>query len=114
MPTGKYVLSFPAGSKDQTDPDPGFTALRELKEETGYSGEVVSWSKNHMADPWKGIGRTKTVWIEVDLASEQNLRFEQEMDLEPEEDIISEWLPVDDLLQRLEYMVENSDMELDA
>jgi len=41
------VLSFPAGFKDPGDKDPFETALRELKEETGYAGKPAVWYKTH-------------------------------------------------------------------
>ena len=47
VPVGRYVLSFPAGSKDIGDVDPGETALRELREETGYIGKVLSVTMTH-------------------------------------------------------------------
>ena len=41
------MLSFPAGFKDPGDKDPFETALRELKEETGYAGKPAVWYKTH-------------------------------------------------------------------
>ena len=40
-PTGKYLLEFPAGLVDEGE-SPAETALRELKEETGYFGKIES------------------------------------------------------------------------
>ena len=40
-PTGKYLLEFPAGLIDEGE-SPAETALRELKEETGYFGKIES------------------------------------------------------------------------
>jgi len=39
IPVNKYVLEFPAGLLDEGE-DIEVCGLRELKEETGYSGEV--------------------------------------------------------------------------
>jgi len=61
IPLGKFVLSFPAGFKDSTDKDPFETALRELKEETGYVGKPGRWFKTHRPDPWKSTERGKLV-----------------------------------------------------
>ena len=61
IPLGKFVLSFPAGFWDKTDKDPFETALRELKEETGYVGTPVRWFKTHRPDPWKSTERGKLV-----------------------------------------------------
>ena len=38
IPVQRYVISFPAGFQDISETDPIVTALRELKEETGYEG----------------------------------------------------------------------------
>jgi len=40
-PVGTYVIEFPAGLIDKEE-TPEQTAIRELKEETGYSGEVIN------------------------------------------------------------------------
>lgn len=67
IPLGKFVLSFPAGFRDQTDKDPFETALRELKEETGYTGKPIRWFKTHRPDPWKSTEWSKLVQVHVDL-----------------------------------------------
>ena len=92
-------MSFPAGSKDADDHDPGETALWELKEETGYIGRVISVSMTHRPDPWKGVGWTKTVHIGVDLNDPWNKNPDKNLDLEPEEDIICDWIPLKNLRQ---------------
>lgn len=37
--TGQILLEFPAGCLEETDPDAGRAAARELLEETGYAGD---------------------------------------------------------------------------
>ena len=54
--------------------------------------------------------------IDVDLTAEENSLDQvlARQDMEPDEDIVSEWLPIKNLLEQLEDMIEKSDMELDA
>lgn len=40
VPVNRYVLELPSGLTDQTDPNPSATAIRELKEETGYTATL--------------------------------------------------------------------------
>ena len=49
-PAGKYVLEFPAGLIDPGE-NPEETAIRELREETGYHGEVISISPPGYSSP---------------------------------------------------------------
>lgn len=55
IPVQRYVISFPAGFQDKGETDPVKTALRELKEETGYeaSYENARYLNQHWTDPWK-------------------------------------------------------------
>ena len=70
-PTGRYTIEFPAGLVDPSE-TPSQTAIRELKEETGYSGVVSSASPTLTVSP--GIlGETmQYIKVEVDLALEMN------------------------------------------
>jgi len=43
VPLNQYVIEFPAGLIEGNEA-PGFAGLRELEEETGYTGKVVSVS----------------------------------------------------------------------
>lgn len=89
IPIGKFVLSFPAGFKDATDANPGVTAVRELKEETGYVGKAIFWYKSHRPDPWKSSERAKMVKVEVDLTTPENKN--PTPNFEASEDIYHEW-----------------------
>ena len=67
-PPNKYTLSFPAGLLEQNE-DLGVSALRELKEETGYTGNKIIdelTSPILYGDPWKSNERGKLVVIEID------------------------------------------------
>ncbi len=78
---GGYILGFPAGLSTGKLDD----ALRELKEETGYSGKVVDMSPmvNSHAGLVNDLGQV--VYAEVDETSPENQSPQQE--LEPGEDI---------------------------
>ena len=52
----------------------------------------------HRADPWKSVGRTKTVHMGVDLKDPINSNPEMNLELEDEEDIICQWIPLKGLL----------------
>lgn len=50
-PTGKVVIELPAGMVDQGE-TPEQAAVRELKEETGYVGEVVEEASGERPVHW--------------------------------------------------------------
>ena len=61
---GKFVLGFPSGFRNPLESAPE-TALRELREETGYNGSVGSVSAPYMCDWWKSFERGVLVEIRV-------------------------------------------------
>ena len=73
IPVQRYVISFPAGFQDPGDKDPAETALRELKEETGYIGSNPKVSQRHWTDPWKSCDRGVNVYLSIDMKNEENL-----------------------------------------
>jgi 8-oxo-dGTP pyrophosphatase MutT (NUDIX family) len=53
IPVQRYVISFSAGFQDKLEDTPQETALRELKEETGYLGSNPRVTGRHWTDPFK-------------------------------------------------------------
>ncbi|MFH1877265.1 MAG: NUDIX hydrolase [Candidatus Omnitrophota bacterium] len=80
-PLEKYVIGFPAGlyAGDLNH------ALKELKEETGYTGRIVDASPELKANSGMTNMSTRVVYAEIDENAPVNKYPEQE--LEPSEDI---------------------------
>lgn len=70
-PTGGVCIEMPAGLVDPNEPIET-TALRELKEETGYIGEVVSKSMTLFSDPGFCNTNLKLVTVKVDMNDKRN------------------------------------------
>ena len=85
-PINGFILEFPAGLMD--DSDLLGNALRELKEETGYTGvyqEGARQSPVVYGDPWKSNESGKIIVVDVDADSPENQNVKQ--DLESNENI---------------------------
>ncbi|MFL0197886.1 NUDIX domain-containing protein [Clostridium sp. WILCCON 0269] len=79
----KYVIGFPAGLVENEDLFE--SALRELKEETGYRGKVKSVGPELYSNPALVTDRVRVVKIEIDENLEENKNPQQQ--LEEAEDI---------------------------
>ena len=111
VPIKKYSLEFPAGMRDKDDDDPSATALRELKEETGYTGHNPKPHALVKSDPWKSNGTHCQVEVEIDLNLEENKN--PKANLEFEEDISVIWVKVDGFKENLEELAKKLDCDLD-
>ncbi|MCK5845531.1 MAG: NUDIX hydrolase [Victivallales bacterium] len=78
-PLGKYVVEFPAGLIDG-DELPETSAVRELREETGYEGEVLDATPRSASSP--GMSGETLVFVRmlVDKNSDANARPETDFD----------------------------------
>ncbi|MCF6175082.1 MAG: NUDIX hydrolase [Victivallaceae bacterium] len=70
-PVDKFVIEFPAGLIDDGE-TAATTAKRELLEETGYRGSVISVSCNTYNSPGMSGERTEIATVEIDEAFHVN------------------------------------------
>jgi len=100
IPVRNYVIEFPAGLQDPGETDPSLTAIREVKEETGYVATVDRVMATHRTSPYNGTGTGKLILMSVDLTTEENQNPQPE--LESSEDIEAFWAPMKGLPDELE------------
>ncbi len=80
-------LEIPGGMMDPHETDPVATAVRELREETGYEGENARLLGTIWSNPAILSNRTYTVLIE-------NCRLKHAVDFDGGEDLVTELIPV--------------------
>ena len=87
-------LEIPGGMMDPHETDPVATALRELQEETGYTGDNASARQigECLANPAIMNNRVHTILVE-------NCRPTHEVHLDDGEDLATHLVPADDLPQ---------------
>ncbi|KAG7454606.1 hypothetical protein MATL_G00261430 [Megalops atlanticus] len=107
-PMGCYTLEFPAGLIDDNE-SAETTALRELKEETGYKGEVVRVSPVMCLDPGLSNCTTQFVMVNINGDDPDNLNPTQELEFI---DVIL--LPLDGFQIRIDELLQKEDMVVDA
>ena len=84
-PIGNFIIEFPAGLVDGNEKFE-VSALRELKEETGYVGKVTALSCPVYSSPGMTNETTALVFIEIDMKLNENQnpkpKLEQTEDIE--------------------------------
>ena len=81
VPVNKVCISFPAGLVDAGE-SPEIAALRELKEETGYGGTVLSTSTLMPKSAGLTTESEVFVYCEVDPAAAGETKMEQSEDIQ--------------------------------
>lgn len=96
------VIGLPAGLAESNDP--GEDALRELREEAGFVGKVISVSPVLTSYPALSAGTVQLVQVDVDESLPENRAPQQE--LEPGEEIEVILVPRADASQFLQQQVD--------
>ncbi|KAF1912806.1 NUDIX hydrolase domain-like protein [Ampelomyces quisqualis] len=97
-PVNAFTIEWPAGLIDANE-TPEQAAIREMYEETGYQGKVVSSSPAVSADPGMTSANMVLCMVEVHLGENDP---EPEQHLDEGEDIQRVNVPLADLYERLE------------
>ncbi|XP_036095942.1 ADP-sugar pyrophosphatase isoform X2 [Molossus molossus] len=108
---GSYCLEFPAGLIDDNE-SPEAAALRELEEETGYKGDIAECSPVICMDPGLSNCTTHIVTVTINGDEAENVRPKAKLGDGEFMEVIS--LPKNDLMNRLEALVAEGHLTVDA
>lgn len=106
VPMNAYVIEFPAGLIDHGETVES-TAVRELYEETGYSGEIIKTTPPVCSSPGFTDEAISLVFMEIDEYLPENQNPVPE--LEPGEDIETIVVSESDLETFINRSVQNGD-----
>nr|XP_046235185.1 ADP-sugar pyrophosphatase [Scatophagus argus]XP_046235186.1 ADP-sugar pyrophosphatase [Scatophagus argus]XP_046235187.1 ADP-sugar pyrophosphatase [Scatophagus argus] len=110
-PMGCYTLEFPAGLIDEGE-SAEVAALRELKEETGYKGEVVGVTPVTCLDPGLSNCTTEIVLVNINGDEMENINPTQQLgDGEFVEVVL---LPLDEFQLKIDDLLKKENIVVDA
>ncbi|XP_034719299.1 ADP-sugar pyrophosphatase [Etheostoma cragini] len=110
-PLGCHTLEFPAGLIDEGETVEA-AALRELKEETGYKGEVVGVTPVTCLDPGLSNCTTQIIMVNINGDEGENINPKQELgDGEFVEVIL---LPLDEFQKKIDDLMKKEKIVVDA
>ncbi|XP_030006741.1 ADP-sugar pyrophosphatase isoform X2 [Sphaeramia orbicularis] len=110
-PMGCHTLEFPAGLIDEGE-TPEVAALRELKEETGYKGEVVGVTPVTCLDPGLSNCTTQIVLVNINGDEMENINPTQQLgDGEFVEVIL---LPLDEFQMKIDELLKKEKIIVDS
>ncbi|KAL7370965.1 hypothetical protein ABVT39_015392 [Epinephelus coioides] len=107
-PIGCYTLEFPAGLIDEGESAEA-AALRELKEETGYKGEVVGVTPVTCLDP--GLSNCTTQIVMVNINGDEGENIHPTQQLEFVEVIL---LPLDEFQAKIDVLLKKEKIVVDS
>ncbi|XP_068163197.1 ADP-sugar pyrophosphatase [Antennarius striatus] len=110
-PLGCHTLEFPAGLIDEGE-SAAVAALRELKEETGYKGEVVGVTPVTCLDPGLSNCTTNIVMVNINGDEMENISPTQQLgDGEFVEVLL---LPVDEFQTKIDELLKKEKIIVDS
>ncbi|XP_076861447.1 ADP-sugar pyrophosphatase [Brachyhypopomus gauderio] len=110
-PMGCYTLEFPAGLIDDGE-SAETAALRELKEETGYKGEVVGITPVTCLDPGLSNCSTQIVMVNINGDDIENINPTQQLgDGEFVEVVL---LPLDEFQKKIDELMKKEKILVDT
>lgn len=110
-PVGKVVIELPAGLLDPGE-TVATTAVRELKEETGYVGTFVKQLRVMFSDPGLTNANMRLAFVHVDLTDPANKN--PSADLQEGEFIETFCVPIPGILEELDLIMDNEGCTIDA
>lgn len=110
-PLGSYSLEFPAGLIDEGE-TAEVAALRELKEETGYKGEVVGVTPVTCLDPGLSNCTTQIVMVNINGDDPENIHPTQQLGEGEFVEVIL--LPLDEFQGKIDELMKKDRIIVDS